>query len=53
MSIYLSLDCIEVEYWGDQWHHQGGGVMTPKNGISIYLSVTTASDSMSVDNTCD
>ena len=32
---------------------EGGGVVSPKNGTTIYFTVTSASDPMSVYNTDD
>ena len=53
MSIDLSVDCTQEKYQADQGQPEGGGVVTPQNGTTIYLTATTASYSMSVDNTDD
>ena len=48
--IYFSVDCIEDEYQEDQVQDEGI-FFTPKNGTTIYLTVTTSSVLVSVDNT--
>ena len=37
----------------DHVEYEGGDVMTPQNGTIIDLTITTESDTMSVDNTGD
>ena len=51
VSIYLSFYWIEDKYQEDQGKPERGGVVTPQNGTTIHLAVTTAYDPMLVDNT--
>ena len=46
----MSVNCIKDGTQEDQRQPKGGGIMTPKNVTTIYLTVTTASDLVSVDN---
>ena len=47
------MDCTENKYQEYQGQPEGGGVVKTKNGSTIYLTTTTASAPMSVDNTDD
>ena len=47
------IDCIEYESQKYKGHPEGGGFMSPKIGTTIFLTVTTASDPIPVDNTDD
>ena len=53
MSIGWSVDCIEEGYLRYQGKPEGCGDMTPRNGTTINLSVTTSYVLMSEDNTDD
>ena len=53
MSIYFSVDFIEDESQEHQGQYEGICVRTPKNGITIDLTVTTESVLISADNTED
>ena len=50
-SIDLSVDLIKYEFHEGQVKPKVGVVMTPQNGTTIDLTVTTASVPMSMDNT--
>ena len=47
------MDCIEDKSQEDHGQAEGGGVMTPKSGTTINLTVTAASVPMSVDTKVD